>query len=111
MNELNLRLQDENISITDVFSYVQVFRARLQLQDQNVYHVPRYAKFHEDNKAEYPSFAKDVIESLQKQFNEQFSHIDRIADEIKMFQNTFVMLTQSQLGTSWKSLICRAISG
>ncbi|XP_066471476.1 EPM2A-interacting protein 1-like isoform X1 [Tiliqua scincoides] len=95
MNQLNLKLQGKRNLITDVFSHVKAFRATLlfferQLQAQNLSHFPCCAKFHEENKAEFPSsFAKEIIRNLQKQFQERFSDLDGKADEIQMFRNPF----------------------
>ena len=95
MNNLNLKLQGKENLICDLYTHLKVFRCKLDLFLKQVkvkifFHFEKCKVFNAEATTQSPvAFSCVIIQDLQHQFQERFSDLDSIADEIRLFQNPF----------------------
>jgi hypothetical protein len=95
MNELNLRLQEENQLLPDLDTNIKLFRQKIilfqsQLRKKCFTHFKTCEIFSHTTETEFPvDFAIEALSALKINFDTRFSDFDVIANEIKIFQNPF----------------------
>lgn len=93
MNELNLRLQGENQLLPDLYTNIKSFRQKvllfqLQLRKNRFTHFKTYEIFSCTTETAFSvDFASEVLNDLM--INTRFSDFEVIANENKIFQNSF----------------------
>ncbi|UYV84568.1 EPM2AIP1, partial [Cordylochernes scorpioides] len=95
VNELNLRLQGENQHLPDLYTNIKSFRMKLilfqsQLRSKCFSHFKTCEIFSHTTETKFPiDFAIETLSALKINFDTRFSDFDAIANQIKIFQNTF----------------------
>ncbi|UYV83924.1 EPM2AIP1 [Cordylochernes scorpioides] len=95
VNELNLRLQGENLNLPDLYTNIKSFRMKLilfqsQLRSERFSHFKTCEIFSHTTETEFPiDFAIETLSALKINFDTRFSDFDAIAKQIKIFQNPF----------------------
>ncbi|XP_014785136.1 general transcription factor II-I repeat domain-containing protein 2B-like [Octopus bimaculoides] len=95
MNELNLELQGKNKLVCDLYGIITAFRRKLslieaQLQEGSFSHFHCFQEFCTENVEHINlEFQKKIIRDLNKHFSQRFSDLDRIENEILLFENLF----------------------
>nr|CAI5870151.1 unnamed protein product [Callosobruchus analis] len=99
VNELNLRLQGENQHLPDLYTNIKSFRKKLilfqsQLRSECFFHFKTCEIFSHTTETEFPiDFAIETLSALKLNFDASFSDSVAIANQIKIFQNPFAILT------------------
>ena len=95
INHLNLKLQGKENLISDLYRIVNGFRRKLvlfesQLKVRNLLHFPCLKQFcAADAKEVNFEFSEKIISDSKQNFSERFSDLDKIEDDVLLFQNPF----------------------
>ena len=95
INDLNLKLQGKENHICDLYRIINRFRRKLvlfesQLEVRNLSHFPCLKQFCAASAEEVNlEFSKKIISDLKQNFSERFSDLDKIEDDVLLFQNPF----------------------
>ena len=95
INDFNLKLQGKENLICDLYRIVNGFRRKLvlfesQLEVKNLSHFPCLKQFCAASARKVNlEFSKKIISDLKQNFSERFSDLDKIEDDVLLFQNPF----------------------
>ena len=95
INDLNLKLQGKENLIFDLYRTVNEFRRKLvffesQLEGRNLSHFPCLKEFCAVSaKKVNLEFSKKIISDSNPNFSERFFDLDKIEDDVLLFQNPF----------------------
>ena len=95
INDFNLKLQGKENLICDLYRIVSRFRRELvlfesQLEVRNLSHFSCLKEFFAPSAEEVNlEFSKKIISDLNQNFSERFSDLDKIEDDVLLFQNPF----------------------
>ncbi|XP_014783823.1 general transcription factor II-I repeat domain-containing protein 2B-like [Octopus bimaculoides] len=92
---MNLKLQGKNNLVCDLYRIITTFRRKLslfeaQLEGGNFSHFQCFQEFCTEN-VEHVNLKlhKKIIQDVNKHFSQRFSDLDRIENEILLFENPF----------------------
>ena len=93
MNDLNLKLQGKENLVCDLYRIVNGFLRKLvlfesQFEVRNLSYFPCLKELYTAS-AEEAKFSKKIISDLKQNFSERFSDLDKIEDDVLLFQNPF----------------------